>query len=218
MSLRPLEPLVSLLLRLLPLARRRQLGFAWRYRSGQVPWDTNETPPEVVEFISHVTPGKALDLGCGTGTNVLYLAARGWEATGVDYVARAIRQAQEKASQSGFRAVFLPGDVTRLDDLPLVGPYDFVLDIGCMHSLDTPGQQRYASHVSRLTRSGGCYMLYAGLPHRGSFGELGLTPERVRELFTPAFHVTRQELGEDSQSGWRRAWYWMERVARDGEA
>jgi SAM-dependent methyltransferase len=213
MSLRRLDPLVSLLLRLLPAGRRRQLGFAWRYRSGITPWDTNQTPPEVVDFVSAAAPGKALDLGCGTGTNVLYLAAHGWDGTGVDYVAHAIEQAREKAARAGLAAEFLQGDVTRLDVLPLIGPYDFVLDIGCMHSLNTRGQEQYASHVARLTRSGGRYMLYAGLPHLGGLGEIGLTPARVEALFTPAFRIIRQELGEDSQSGWQRAWYWMERAA-----
>ena len=54
------------------------------YRSGRNQWDTGVTPPGVVEEVSAMGPGRALDLGCGTGTNVLWLARRGWIATGVD--------------------------------------------------------------------------------------------------------------------------------------
>src|SRR3954453_4809043 len=58
-----------------------------RYGEGNTPWDTQVTPPEVVDFwqdASHARDGIALDLGCGTGTNVRYLAALGITAVGVE--------------------------------------------------------------------------------------------------------------------------------------
>ncbi|TMK17193.1 MAG: methyltransferase domain-containing protein [Actinobacteria bacterium] len=64
-------------------------AYRWMYRTGRTPWDTGVTPPEVVDLIegpAAVAAGRALDLGCGTGTNVRYLAQHGWEATGVDAV------------------------------------------------------------------------------------------------------------------------------------
>ncbi|MEW6615857.1 MAG: methyltransferase domain-containing protein [Thermodesulfobacteriota bacterium] len=61
------------------------LMFMWRYFRGQTPWDTNITPPEVMEFIQKTSPGRALDLGCGTGTNGITLARHGWKVTGVDF-------------------------------------------------------------------------------------------------------------------------------------
>ena len=67
--------------------------FEWRYWRGTTPWDTNITPPEVKEFIAAAPPGKALDLGCGTGTNAITLAQHGWQATGVDFAPKAIRTA-----------------------------------------------------------------------------------------------------------------------------
>ena len=47
------------------------------------PWDTGITPPELVSFIESSPPGKALDPGCGAGTNAIYMAQKGWEASGV---------------------------------------------------------------------------------------------------------------------------------------
>ena len=70
--------------------------FHWRYWRRQTPWDTQVTPPEVMEFIARTPPGKALDLGCGTGTNAIALARHGWRVTGVDFIPKAILAARGK--------------------------------------------------------------------------------------------------------------------------
>src|SRR5688500_14230632 len=66
------------------------------YRRGKTPWDTGIPPPELVEVIegpNALEPGRALDLGCGTGTNAMYLAQHGWTAVGVDFSSHAIESA-----------------------------------------------------------------------------------------------------------------------------
>ena len=43
-------------------------SFSERYAAGDIPWDSGITPPEIHEVLKELPPGKALDLGCGTGT------------------------------------------------------------------------------------------------------------------------------------------------------
>jgi 2-polyprenyl-3-methyl-5-hydroxy-6-metoxy-1,4-benzoquinol methylase len=182
--------------------------FEWRYWRGRTPWDTNVTPPEVMEFLADAEPGRALDLGCGTGTNAITLARHGWQVTGVDFAPRAIRAAQSKASQAGLEIDFRVGDVSDLSEL--CGPYDYALDIGCLQTLSGPAQEGYAAGVVRLVRPAGQYMLYAWLPRSWRGKTRGLSPEQVSELFEPRFQVTRTEMGKDQGAG--AAWYWLVRA------
>ena len=67
-------------------------------------WDRTLPPPGLVELIegpSRLPPRRALDLGCGTGTETIYLARHGWDATGVDLVPRALAIARRRAARAG---------------------------------------------------------------------------------------------------------------------
>ena len=186
-------------------------SFDLRYLLGRPPWDTEVTPPEVVELIEGegLPPGRALDLGCGTGTNCIYLARHGWEVVGVDFSVLAICQARRKARWAGVDCQFYREDVTDLAFL--ADPFDLVLDIGCLHSLLPEDWERYASEVARLVRPGGLYLLYAFTPRPDHSTTRGVAPEEVRSLFAAAFAVEREERGEDP-TGPRSAWYWLRRL------
>src|SRR5438270_4648330 len=95
-------------------AMRRMLFSLWYWVPGRRRWDTGITPPELVRFVAVSPPGRALDLGCGTGTNVVYLTQHGWDAVGVDFAARAVAKARERARRAGVASTFFVGDVTRL--------------------------------------------------------------------------------------------------------
>jgi cyclopropane fatty-acyl-phospholipid synthase-like methyltransferase len=189
---------------------QRLLYNLWYYFNP--PWDTGITPPEVVEAIggpAALKPGRALDLGCGTGTNSLYLARHGWEVVGVDLAARAVRKARRKAQESGLSVDFYTADVTRLDFLQ--PPFDLALDIGCFHALNDEGRVRYRDQLRRLLCPGARLMLYAFGPRQGRFIQMGVTPDQVRRLFESDFRLLRVEGGADP-TGPSAAWYWLERT------
>jgi SAM-dependent methyltransferase len=135
----------------------RKFFFLWWYYR-KPPWDTYQTPPELYQFISQNPPGRALDLGCGTGTNVITLAQHGWQATGVDFIPKPIRLARRRAARAGLKTQFHVADVTRLDGFH--EPYDLILDIGCYQSLDEQGMARYRNNINRLLAPGGSFLIY----------------------------------------------------------
>lgn len=198
-----------------PTISRGRIEFSLKYLRGRTPWDTYVTPPEVVSLLEdgRTAPGRALDLGCGTGTNALYLARHGWQVVGVDFSVLAIWKARRRARRARLDCRFHHADVTDLAFLH--PPFDLALDIGCLHSIPHEGRAAYAAGLARLVRPGGLYMLYAFLPRDGPPSR-GIAPEAVRTLFAPAFTLERQEGGEDP-SGPRSAWYWLRRVP-GGEA
>ncbi|GAB4469827.1 MAG: hypothetical protein Kow00124_05370 [Anaerolineae bacterium] len=193
----------------------RWFTFWQRYLTGNAPWDTGVTPPEITRLIEEegLPPGRALDVGCGTGTNLIYLARHGWEGVGVDFVGRAIRLARRKARRAGVsdRTRFLVGDVRRLGKLDLRGPFDLAMDIGCAHSLPRPALLDYAATLARLVRPGGTYMLYAFRPRPGRPG--GIEPDELDAIFAPHFRTVWNSLGKDASADVPSAWYRLERVS-----
>ena len=184
---------------------RRRLSFELRYLFGRPPWDTGITPPEVMAFLERTPPGRALDLGCGTGTNAVELARRGWEVTAIDFSTRAVAAARRRAAAARQPVEVLQGDVSDLRGVH--GPFDLVLDIGCFHGLTQPAQARYAAHVTRRTLPGATYLLYTFLDDRQAprGGRELPTEASLRSLFTPAFAVTAIEHGTDRQRA--SAWF-----------
>jgi len=179
--------------------------FLWRYVRGRTPWDTGVTPPEVVDYIKSAPPGRALDLGCGTGTNAIAMTKQGWQVVGIDFISGAIRQARKKAACENVTVDFQVGDVTRLD--PILGPFDYILDIGCLHSLASDQRQLYAEGVKRLIGSGGMYMLYAWMPRDWKGRKRGIAPETLTSLFTPPLRLEKKVVGEEG--GGPSVWYWF---------
>jgi len=191
----------------------KQQMFTQRYRTQETPWDTQITPPEIVEIIAELPSGKALDLGCGTGTNVKYLLEHGWQADGVDFVQQAIDSAQTKLADFPQEqwGVFCH-DVTQLEQLSeLRAPYDLVIDIGCGHGLDKDKNEKYAESIAKLLKPDGVFMLYASQPRAES--TVGWSPDDIRHLFSANFEMVWQVLGDDTSIGVPAGWYRMKRKA-----
>lgn len=182
---------------------RRLIFNLWYF--GRPPWDSGLTPPELVELIASQPAGRALDLGCGTGTNAIALTRAGWQVTGVDFAAHAIAQARQKARQARLKVDFRVGDVSRLENIS--GLFDLALDIGCFHGLPPRAQESYLHRLSPILKPGGTWLLYAMRKEQTAENVPGLTEPQIEHL-TKIFHLARRENGRDPR-GRLSCWLWF---------
>jgi SAM-dependent methyltransferase len=175
----------------------QRIRFNLKYLS-KPKWDTGVTAPEIIRYISGKTPGNAIDLGCGTGTNLLFLAQQGWNITGLDYPPLVIDKAKRKLSD--FQKTLLVADVTKLSNYDLPGPYDMGLDMGCFHNLSEEGRLRYVEGLEKWIRSNGVFMVYAFQPHNNM--NKGITKAEMITYFKDSFELINYEQGQGRPSAW----------------
>lgn len=186
--------------------------FIERYTNGQVPWDDTLPPPEVQNLVATLPSGRALDLGCGYGRTSIYLAQRGWEVDGVDFVPQAITEARRRAAEAKALA-HIQFHIGSVADLHFAkGPYDLAIDIGCMHSLGEPLQRAYRDELLRLLRPGAAYLLFARLRNPDddpADGPSGMDETTLRAIFAP-FQLQKSEIGVTTGEdySWRSGWFW----------
>ena len=135
---------------------RRLLFQYWYF--GQPKWDTGVSPPELLDFIETHEPARAIDIGCGTGTNVVTLAKAGWQVTGVDFAPRAIHLAIQKIREAGIQAELVVNDATNLRGIS--GRYNLALDIGCFHGIPQEGRSKYLKELERILAPNGFWLMY----------------------------------------------------------
>ena len=75
-------------------------GWEERYSSEEKVWSGRPNPQLVTE-VSGLTPGTALDVGCGEGGDVIWLAQQGWQVTGADFSANGLARAARHAEEAG---------------------------------------------------------------------------------------------------------------------
>jgi SAM-dependent methyltransferase len=159
------------------------------YRRERLPgWDVGRPCSHLVKAVEDKTfkPGRAIVFGCGSGTNAIYLASKGFEVTGVDVSPTALSIAAEKARKANVEVNWMLADVV---SLPKLQPYDLIFDRGCYHHIcqyDSPG---YVDAIRRLSHAGTRAMILAGSPADGNSGG----PPRIKEAtirndFSKLFH------------------------------
>ena len=186
----------------------RRFLFQYWYFS-QPPWDTGISPPELFEFIKEHQPGRAIDIGCGTGTNVITLAKAGWQVTGIDFAPRAIKLAKQKIKKSGIQAKVSVNDATTLSEIN--GPFDFALDLGCFHGIPKNGRAKYLQQLDRVLAQNGFWLLYAFLNPNTAQSSPGLDEADIRLISTYLTLCSRRD-GYDKRER-ASAWFLFQKDA-----
>ncbi len=178
----------------------------------ELPWFDPEPSPQVARAVAErfLPPGaRVLDVGCGAGSNVLYLCRTGLHGFGVDISPGAIQAAQARARDEGLTADFRVGDVLALDFPD--GAFEGVLDNGCFHTLPVRSRVTYAKEVRRVLRPDGRFVLSwvarehtgpRGPPHRPSLEEVVRTFEASFLFVRTGFHPPGTERGPAVYDAW----------------
>lgn len=155
------------------------------YRKGQTPWDSGRPCSELVRLLEDevISPCKALDLGCGTGTNAIYLAQMGFDVTAVDISQVAIEMAREKADAASVSVLFM---MVKLPTPFLPGKvFDFVFDRGCFHALKNDERSQYAEMLKEVTVEDSLFLLLTGnTKEPRNPGPPTMTEDEIRESFS----------------------------------
>ena len=163
---------------------REMFGSVYR---GQAPWDIGGPQPVFVALEeSGAIRGSVLDAGCGTGENALYLAARGHEVWGIDYVPIAVERAQAKARERGLGVHFQQANVLEMDQLGR--QFDTVIDCGLFHTFSDEERPSYAAGLAKVVRPGGQF-------HMLCFSDREPPGEGPRR-------VAQQEIHDAFRDGW----------------
>jgi cyclopropane fatty-acyl-phospholipid synthase-like methyltransferase len=130
------------------------------YRYSTAPWDIGPRA-DLVELVEsgRFKPSRVIDLGCGTGSNCIYLAQNGFQVTGIDFAPAAIELAKKRADQTGVSADFMVDDLTNLKQVS--GSYDLLLDYGTFDDLRPKQRELYIQNILQLTHPGSNLLLYA---------------------------------------------------------
>jgi cyclopropane fatty-acyl-phospholipid synthase-like methyltransferase len=189
------------------------------YRYFRMPWEQGPRD-ELTRLVENgrILPCRAIDLGCGTGANAIYLAQRGFDVTGVDYAAAAIEKARRRAAASGASVSFVVDDFT--GPRHLSGVFDFLVDYGAFDDLTPVKRDRYVNTLLTLSRVGSQYLLWC-FEYQMRWWERfipffppPLTPDEAQRRFGQRFAIERVA-GERQSAGWPPGWaaYLMTRQA-----
>lgn len=199
------------------------MGFEWAYRDGRAPWDIGRPQPVLVRLADQgLIAGSVLDVGCGTGENALYLATRGFDASGIDLAPTAIARARAKAADRGIRANFEIADA--LDLRSLGRTFDVAVDLGLFHVFSDAERVIFERSLRRVLRPGARYFCLCFSDEQpGDMGPRRVSQAEIRATFSKGWRVdsivaehfaTRDGNGEP---GAPRAWLASLTRLADGE-
>ena len=156
-------------------------------------WDTGRPQPAIVVLAeSGRIRGRVLDVGCGTGENVLYLAAKGYDTWGIDFVPSAIEQAKAKAAARKIDAHFLLANALELAKLGQ--QFDTVIDCGLFHTFSDEERPAFVASLAHVLPSSGLlHILCFSNEEPGEYGPRRISQDDLRGAFQGNWQVKNIE-------------------------
>ncbi len=167
----------------------RHLLFRVFYAIGFTPWDghpRSATLCELVEGTDRLSPGSVLDVGCGTGDTSIYLAQHGWHVTGADFTPKALDKARAKARAADAAVDFVHADVTHLSQAGITGPFELIVDNGCLHGMSDHDRDLYVEQITAAAAPS-ALLAIVGFKRGGGVGPVGIDQAEIERRFTSAW-------------------------------
>jgi SAM-dependent methyltransferase len=183
--------------------------------AGQAPWDIGKPHKAFIDVAESIS-GSVLDAGCGTGDTALFLANRGNQVTGIDFLEEPIRRAKLKAAERGLNVTFLVKDALTLKDW--AERFDDVIDSGLFHVFSDEDRKRYAEGLATVLKPGGrLYLMCFSDEEPGTQGPRRVSKKELHAAFAQGWDIesieptrveTRPDLKEFTFSeGGPKAWF-----------
>ena len=183
--------------------------------AGQAPWDIGKPHKAFIDVADSIS-GSVLDAGCGTGDTALFLASRGNQVTGIDFLEEPIRRAKLKAAERGLNVTFLVKDAMTLKDW--TERFDNVIDSGLFHVFSDEDRKRYAEGLATVVKPGGrLYLMCFSDEEPGTQGPRRVSKKELHAAFAQGWDIesieptrveTRPDLKEFTFSeGGPKAWF-----------
>ncbi len=175
----------------------KNLFFDLWYRVGKPPWIIDQAQPDLIAAVEkgEVRGLTVLDVGCGAGNNAIYLAGRGFDVTGVDVSAKAIRIAKQRASEAEVDVTFMTLDALKIGTL--AKSFDTVIDFGLFHNIVGDKRKRYVRALSDVCVSKGRLLMQC---LGDQAGEYGVYPHSYPKP------ISQDEIRTSFSEGWQIEW------------
>jgi SAM-dependent methyltransferase len=137
--------------------------FNEHYKEGSAPWDIGKPDFNLIQTVTTtpIAPCKALEIGCGTGDNAIWLSQQHFTVVGVDASEIAIEKARDKAAKTNASCTFAVLNI--LKSHADGAPFGFAFDRGCFHTVDSPQErQSFAEQINRHLGENGLWLSLIG--------------------------------------------------------
>jgi SAM-dependent methyltransferase len=163
-----------------------------RYLAGDIPWESGHPSTELQQVIAEdmIGPCTAIDLGCGTGANAVFLAELGFDVTAIDISPTAVDRGRQRKATAGVRVRLLTGDVLHPPQ-DIGGPYRFFFDRGCYHIVRSIDVGRYLQTLQRITEVGSLGLVLTGNANEPRIGPPVVSEEEIRAELGSVFEIVK---------------------------